>query len=243
MKNSLIESTDQIVDSLIALGFANYPPNQFEPQEQFNQRFRSVMHKKMEDFQKNLRKGYELMIRELAERDPKNIESYKIKEERLSALNNQDKINKLSKEQGTFQELLGYSPEMMTTMYEVAIDLYNKSRYEDSILALTFLTTLNAYCPYFWIAMGCAYEKRKDFDGAIMGYKLAVFCAPGTLEPYTYLGRCCLSCNKIPEAIEVYNVGIALARDNPGDEKLQALQTKLEQMIDYMMKKDASGGV
>jgi tetratricopeptide (TPR) repeat protein len=241
MKPDLKETTDQLVDALVQAGALQRPENKFESMEQYTDRFRAMLQEKMVLFQKTLRKGYEVIIRTLSEEKKGEVDKYRLTEERLAALKSQDKLEKLAKEAGTFQEFLGYSDEMMLCMYGIATDLFKRNSFEESVQVYTFVSTLNPYCSQFWLGLGCAYEKCGKSEEAIAAYRLGILTDIESIDPYVYLGRCCLAHHRETEAIEVFQLGIKLANDNPEREAMQKLRLDLEKLIDHLNKKMSGG--
>lgn len=241
MIQSLKESIDKFSDDFIALGYLDKPSSSLETKEQHRAKFRAMLQEKMVEQQKLIRKGYELIIRELAEKKGDVADLYRLSEERITALRDQDQINKMALEMGTFQDLLHYTPDMMLVMYSIGSELFEKKSYEECIQVYTFLTTLNHLCFYFWLGLGSAYEAVEKFEEALASYKLAVFVAPKEVDPYLYTVRCCLACKKHPEALEVLEQGKRLAEMLPEDEKMQNTKKEILMMIDHIEKQEKGG--
>lgn len=242
MEQKLKEAADKLSDSLIEIGLVPLKESPLKGAEAQKRQFKELMRHNMEQAKIRTRKGYEAIIRGLSETVGDKIDTFKLTDARLVALKNQDQLNRVSHDNSSFQEVLNYTPEMMEEMYQIAKGFYEKGDFECCVEAFTFLTTLNHWCVSFWLGLGCAFEAQKKIDEALSAYKLAVFVGFQAIDPYGYVGRCCLQNKRYDEALEVFELGLELANGLPENGALQGIRGELKEMRDYFEMLKKAGG-
>lgn len=73
----------------------------------------------------------------------------------------------------TFQEILGYSDDLMEKFYKVAYSYFQDQDYETASEAFSFLTTLNPTVFNYWLGLGMSEQMCEDFDSALVSYEMA----------------------------------------------------------------------
>lgn len=127
-------------------------------------------------------------------------EKYLINEEGLKIAQDQKALEAAYKEGKTMQDLFGFSNEVMLDFYKAAVTLYEERRYEDSLAAFIFLSTVNPGVPCFWKGKGLCFEGLQKWDQALRAYDQAIMANPTNIDGYGVTIRFLLEQRKDPDA-------------------------------------------
>jgi len=114
----------------------------------------------------------------------------KIPDDILEKLRRPDELRKSIEEGKCLREILGYSDELMESLYQAARRVFQEGRYTEAQDAFLFLTTLNPFVYAYWLGLGMAYQYLEDFEQAILSYECASKVEPESPIPLYYEGVC-----------------------------------------------------
>lgn len=117
-------------------------------------------------------------------------------------------------EKPTAQEALEISNEFMAKLYQVACDLFEQKRYEDSSHAFLFLATLNSHNHDYWVGLGMSTQLCHAYETAIDAYELAALCDISSPVPYFYLAKCLFAIHDRESALQALDLAIETAGES-----------------------------
>ena len=135
-----------------------------------------------------------------------------------------------------FQDLLGFTNERMSHLFESAVSLLQQRRYDEAIKAAEMLTQLNPYVSDFWICLGMAEQANGASQRALQAYRTAETMDPSRAEPYVNAIDCCLELNDPLQAEVIYNEALHYAKKHPHQSDSQMIMRELsyrEDLIQY----------
>lgn len=164
-----------------------------------------------------------------------NIERFKIPQEAVDKLRDPDVIRRYVAEGKTFQEIIGYSPEIMEEFYGLAYRLYSNQQYEDAADAFVFLTTLNPYVHNFWLGLGMAEQKREEYEGALIAYGMAGMTDPSNPISLFHSSHCYHLMGEYQSALDMMDRLIKQCGDQEEHAKLKADAAKARSQIERLL--------
>lgn len=133
------------------------------------------------------------------------------------------------------QDLLGFSGDYLSKLFEQAVGLLQAHRFEEAVQGFEFLTKLNSYVPDFWIGLGLAHSSNEAYKPALLSFLTAQTMDPSRIDAYSYAIDCCIEMKDIAqaEAILLQALQYAKKHHRAGDIKefvhgLQELQDRIE---------------
>ncbi len=130
-----------------------------------------------------------------------NIEEYRIPKEAIERLKDPEVIQKQIKEGKTFQEIIGYSAEVMEKFYSIARALFERQEYDKAADAFVFLTTLNPYVHNYWLGLGMSEQLNGGYEGALLAYAMAILTNPENPAAHYQSASCYRSMSDTKNAI------------------------------------------
>lgn len=103
-----------------------------------------------------------------------DITEFKIPEEALEKLKDPGILRRQLKEGKTFQDIIGYSVDVMEKFYQSACSLFERQEYKKAGDAFVFLTTMNPYVHNYWLGLGMSEQMNGSFQSALMAYAMAI---------------------------------------------------------------------
>jgi hypothetical protein len=178
-----------------------------------------------------LSEGYRIIREALSQTHSKEeMEPYLLKDEIFQ----EDRFNQALEEKGSLQGAIGYSDEMCSNIFKLAIQLQEEKRFEESRKALLFLLMLKPFNSTIWMGFGRAYQGEQLPKEALYAYLVAINCAPFKLEPYAQAIHFCLSTQQGNEAMRIVEYGIELAATHPLKEEEKELPDQLKAIKAYI---------
>lgn len=232
----------KLADEMIRLGVAEIRESPLSTREEQREKIHLMVQEQVEKVRAKTQRGIEAVMEGIKRLDKDHAASYTIDDKRIEALKNPENIDKVAFKEVPLQTILGYTPEMMEKMYEVAFDLFESQDLETCVQAFTFLTTLNPYWMPLWIGLGCAYEAQNKINEALISYKFGLALELGAIESYGYIGRCCLKHKRYDEGIEVMEAGMNYCKAQTKTEELETVERTLVAMRDYLQREKNLGG-
>ncbi len=161
-----------LVDRLMADEEERYRPSPAETLQQFLRRRRRALEGELSRTLNQALDGYALVMNVLAEDPKRDLTPYLVNTSSLSELDPDAPI--------ILHEVFGWSDEVMATFYEAANEIYRKGHHEDTIDALTFVTSMSPHVAEYWTALAIAHEAAGHKDQAADTHRLAVFVDPSS---------------------------------------------------------------
>lgn len=135
--------------------------------------------------------------------------------EAIEKLKDNELLRQYIEEGRSFQEILGYSDEVMQKYYEVASSLMHQHRYKEATDAFVFLTTLNPYCPEYWLGMGMCEQINQEYQQAIVAYSMVILSEHYQPLAYYHTAACHHALGDDAAAIKVLNKSISFSEGEP----------------------------
>lgn len=151
---------------------------------------------------------------------------FKIPNSVIKQLRDGSLSKKLSEEQLSVQDAIGYSDATMAKFYAAAHHLFLTKQYADAADAFLFLVGLNPAIADYWLGLGMASQMTQDFDGAIDCYELAAMCELDNPVPYLYLGKCLFALHERDSALAAFQLAIDYAANRSEFRELKKAATK-----------------
>ncbi len=107
-----------------------------------------------------------------------DVTKYCMSDEGLQLLDDADALAEALEDGKTFQQIVGFSDDVLADFYEVAARLLEEGRYEEAGNAFVFLTTVNPNLSELWLGLGMAHQFQKDYDNAMAAYEAAKEAEP-----------------------------------------------------------------
>ena len=125
------------------------------------------------------------------------------------------------------QDLLGFSGEDVSRLFELAIGLMHQHRFDEAVTAFRFLTQINPYQCDFWIGLGAALQSQGSYHDALSSYLVAETMDPVRLDAYGYAIDVCLEMQDFTQAKAVLQQGYAYAKSHAGGDAIKQLRSGL----------------
>lgn len=106
------------------------------------------------------------------------MEEFRIPKEAVERLKDPTALNQMLGEGKTFQEILGYSDDVIDKFYETARRLFEEQRYDEASEAFIFLTTLCPYTYNYWLGLGMSEQLNNEPSSALVAYGMAILTDP-----------------------------------------------------------------
>jgi type III secretion system low calcium response chaperone LcrH/SycD len=112
-----------------------------------------------------------------------------------------DRLDALSEDDKTLEEILGVTKEIMGIYYECSREILEQKQYEHSGNAFLFMTMLNPYVYDYWIGLGLSEHLSENYDIAIKAYSMAVITNMDHPAPHFFIGQCLAAQERYEDAI------------------------------------------
>ena len=123
------------------------------------------------------------------------------------------------------QDLLGFSNENITRMFEQAVGYLQMGHFDEAILSFSLLTRLNPYIGDFWLGLGIAQLRSGELQRSFDALSMALAMDPLRAEVYTSLIECCLEMKKYALAQLLLDDAVSFAkRHKKSGDALQILE-------------------
>ncbi len=131
------------------------------------------------------------------------------------------------------QEILGFSPEAMSSMYRSAHHFFTERKYEDSSKAFLFLSTLDPGNFDYWMGLGMSVQLCGDYEGGIDAYEMAAFLDVENPVSYFYLSKCFFAMHDRENAKQALEMAIEYSSGNPEYSELRQHALAALQLIQH----------
>lgn len=110
------------------------------------------------------------------------------------------------------QDLLGFSRDSITMLFEHAVGFLQMNRPDDAVLGFTLLTKLNPYIADFWLGLGIAYLNSEEYSKAQEALMMALALDPSRFEIYSYAIDCCIEMKSFRQAEALLEEAVLYAK-------------------------------
>jgi len=131
---------------------------------------------------------------------PEDIE---IPEEVLKKLQDPELIKTMMSSGKSLQELLGYSTEVMESMYAKAYALFEEKEWRGANQLFLFLSTLDPYTYGYWLGLAMTYQMLEDYEQAILAYECSLTVNPEAYIGYYHMASCHALLNEVDDALRL----------------------------------------
>lgn len=203
MSDPLKTPTEEIADIWVEI-LSDGRNSNLEPASAFEERTHKKITENLNLQREQIQRGYQIILVGL-EKSGENTEAYKITAERLKSLEDFNDVKNQFNLGKTYQDLLGYTDQMMISMYEIARSRFAEKNYEEAICVLKFLTTLTPLISIFWTSLGNAYELNEQITEALSAYEVPIVLDPTKIEHYVQAAKCSIAVNDSDDqAIQIF---------------------------------------
>lgn len=110
------------------------------------------------------------------------------------------------------QDLLGFTSDYLSQLFEQAVGLLQQHRFDEAVKAFELLTQLNPYVPDFWIGIGLAHQACESYRPALSAFLVAETMDPSRIDPYSYAVDCCLEMKDMAQAEAIVEQALRWAK-------------------------------
>ena len=166
----------------------------------------------------------------ISTRKKKAVSSKLLAGDLFAKIDNSGDIDTFLANKKVFQDLLGFSSDELTKLFEQAIGLLHQHRFDEAVTAFRFLTQLNPYVCDFWIGLGAALQSQGAYAEALSQYLVAEAMDPIRLDAYGCAVDVCLEMHDITQAKAVLKLGYTYAKNHAKDASIRQLRAGLGQL-------------
>lgn len=160
-----------------------------------------------------------------------DIEELRISDEAIQRARDPELLRRYVEEGKTFQEIIGYSDEVMEKFYQAAYSLFQQKRYQDSADAFTFLTTMNPYVHNYWLGLGMSEQLIENYEGAAIAYGMAVMTDATNPVPLFHSSTCAYLLGDYEGALATLQEVVQRCGDQAEHQKIKQDAETLKQKI------------
>lgn len=182
--------------------------SELESFKNYSERNKIVMLNEISQLITDVQNGYKVITNKL---NIKDIDNYLFTEQRISILDDEELVYERLNNGENYQNLLNYSDEMMATMYNAIIDLYETKQYEDCIQAVKFLIFLNPYVSIFWGTLGNFLVAVNQTENALKAYEMSIATDYTNLERYEIAADFCNTIKNHEEERNIWELALVVA--------------------------------
>jgi tetratricopeptide (TPR) repeat protein len=155
---------------------------------------------------------------------------------------NSDDIDLILQKSKLVQDILGFSGDDVSKLFEQSISLLHQHRFDEAIVAFRFLTQVNPYICDFWIGLGAAYQALGSFEEALSSYLVAETMDPERIDTYGYAIDLCIEMHNLTQARRVLNLGYAYAKSHGKGQSGQFLRIGLKKLKARILQEESMTG-
>ncbi len=145
--------------------------------------------------------------------DSEELEDFQIPQEVLDQLSDPLLLQKYVDEGKTFQEILGYSDDMMGRFYQIARGLLDMKKLKEASDAFLFLTTLNPHVPTYWLGLGMCEHLHEEYQRSLVAYGMAIVSDREDPLPHYYSAACHFAMRNYETAKVALEIAIRICAD------------------------------
>lgn len=206
-----------------------------EPFKAYAQKFRVKLKEELFQFQKAYASGYRLLLGELLKETPNlDLTSFKPNIENLKLLDDPQAFLEFVAEGKTISDLLGFTPEVMLTFYEVANRLVEAARFQEGVDAFFFLATISPDTSEYWLDLGYCHSQLGQYQAAVDAYFRAIDIDPNSFDSYLSCATTYVKMQDFDSAKRVLDIGLEHAIAHRGEVWAETLGTMLEEAKEHI---------
>lgn len=156
---------------------------------------------------------------------------YYIPPEALEKLEDPEYLEQCIAEGKTFQEILGYTDELMQEMYSNARHHLENEDFENAAAAFVFLTTLNPHIHEYWMGLGMSEQLRGEYETALVAYRMAILTQEDNPILYYHMAACYTAQEDYENAKDCLNLVITHSGNNGEFANIRKSATELLRKI------------
>lgn len=116
------------------------------------------------------------------------------------------------------QDLLGFSREKITHLFERAIVYLQVGHFDEAVSSFSLLTRLNPYIADFWLGLAIAQMRQGEHTRAFEAFGMAIAMDPSRFDIYSYAIECCLEMQNPNQADALLNDAVTYAKRHKSSE-------------------------
>ncbi|WP_018693971.1 SycD/LcrH family type III secretion system chaperone [Algicola sagamiensis] len=116
---------------------------------------------------------------------------------------------------GTFKDLKNFSDGSMEAIYNVAYNLYQVQKYEDSLKIFKFLGFFDHFNKKYFMGLAACHQMQQNYQEAVDAYSYAGMLDVNDPHPPLYAGECHLAMADYEKAESGFYAAVEFAGDNP----------------------------
>lgn len=159
------------------------------------------------------------------------MDEFQVPEDALEKIQDPMILKQQIEEGKTFQEILGYTDQVMNNFYKAAYNYFQKQQYTRASEAFTFLTTLNPTVFNYWLGLGMAEQMCEEYHSALLAYAMAAMVDVTNPIVHYHTASCHRSLLDDASAINSLDLCILSAGDKPEYEEICELATLAKERI------------
>ncbi len=148
----------------------------------------------------------------------------------FSKIDNSGDIDTVLAKQKVFQDVLGFSADDVSKLFQQAIAFLHQHRFDEAIIAFRFLIRINPYICDFWIGLGAALQSQGAYAEALANYLVAETMDPVRIDTYGYAVDVCLEMHDITQAKTVLKSGYTYIKNHSKDAIVRQLRAGLGEL-------------
>jgi type III secretion system low calcium response chaperone LcrH/SycD len=132
------------------------------------------------------------------------------------------------------KEMFDLSDEIVETVYSHAYNLYNRGKYDDSLLMFKLLIFLDPEDPRYRMGIAACYHLLKEYEVAMSMYLLAGTLGDNDPLPFYHAADCCSQMDSAAAASMMLETCIAECQGKP---EYRIIEERSKMMIDALKEK------
>lgn len=207
-------------------------PSSAESPQVHADRVRQEVSDSLQQFETRYSNGYETIVERLGEAPTVRPSALKTFEDPV-AFQNAVEAGK------AVYQLLEFAPENLKKFFEVGLELVKEGNYPKAQEVFYFLVMMASDTPAFWLGLGFANAKLKNFEEARGAFRQVIDLDPKNGDAYLGCMSALLQQNAKEEALKVCEEGLTYADAHPKEPWAEPLHSLLEEARNYMKNRGA----
>lgn len=233
------ESVNKLTNRVIEEEKKHYH-SEIEPFDNHAKKLKKQIEQQMKGFKDSFTNGYKLILDYAGQgklnAPPEQFALLPSDQEGISQENKKVSIDQDFALKKPLQSTCGYSEDMMTAIYDLAVTLYEAKEFSMAFDILNFLITLNPYVCWFWQLLGRIFHAQHKYVEALYAFEVAISCNIEGLEGYQDAVKFCCSAQKYDEAQRILDYGIEVIEGSENSQDRGDLKESLKSMKAYVKK-------
>ncbi len=205
MSTAYERALDHFIDLTLEEARKSYS-SKIEPFNAYAERVRIKLRELFKVEKETLIQGYTLLLEAQADPAP-----FVISEDMLTNILSYEKMVGLLSEGQAIYELFGYTPEMLSSLYNAAHKIVEQQRFEEGYKAYQFLVTIAPNIREAWLNFGYTCSQLGKYLESIQAYGAALQLDPTKPDSYLAAAGCYLKLGMRDKAIQVCDFALQYA--------------------------------